>query len=94
VKISNKKNPFFSSRNQYFPHIPYVASKKHVHAKLQLSILYPDGLGQIFDIFARKIRNISEKLLSDFQKFPKSSIQIYDGSTCKAFALFLQNLNF
>jgi hypothetical protein len=23
VKISNKKNSFFSSRNQYFPHIPY-----------------------------------------------------------------------
>jgi hypothetical protein len=27
VKISNKKFSFFSSRNQYFPHIPYVASK-------------------------------------------------------------------
>jgi hypothetical protein len=30
VKISNKKFSFFSSRNQYFPHIPYVASKKRV----------------------------------------------------------------
>jgi hypothetical protein len=29
VKISNKKNSFFSTRNQYFPHIPYVASKKY-----------------------------------------------------------------
>jgi hypothetical protein len=28
VKISDKKFSFFSSRNQYFPHIPYVASKK------------------------------------------------------------------
>jgi hypothetical protein len=28
VKISNKNFSFFSSRNQYFPHIPYVASKK------------------------------------------------------------------
>jgi hypothetical protein len=28
VKISNKKKSFFSTRNQYFPHIPYVASKK------------------------------------------------------------------
>jgi hypothetical protein len=28
VKISNKKFSFFSSLNQYFPHIPYVASKK------------------------------------------------------------------
>jgi hypothetical protein len=27
VKISNKNFSFFSSRNQYFPHIPYVASK-------------------------------------------------------------------
>jgi hypothetical protein len=29
VKISNKKISFFSTRNQYFPHIPYVASKKY-----------------------------------------------------------------
>jgi hypothetical protein len=28
VKISNKKISFFPSLNQYFPHIPYVASKK------------------------------------------------------------------
>jgi hypothetical protein len=28
VKISNKKFSFFPSLNQYFPHIPYVASKK------------------------------------------------------------------
>jgi hypothetical protein len=27
VKICNKKISYFSSRNQYFPHIPYVASK-------------------------------------------------------------------
>jgi hypothetical protein len=27
VKISNKFFSFFSSLNQYFPHIPYVASK-------------------------------------------------------------------
>jgi hypothetical protein len=27
VKISNNKFSFFSSRNQYFPNIPYVASK-------------------------------------------------------------------
>jgi hypothetical protein len=30
VKISNKIFSFFSTRNQYFPHIPYVASKKHI----------------------------------------------------------------
>jgi Fe-S cluster biosynthesis and repair protein YggX len=28
VKISNKNFSFFSTRNQNFPHIPYVASKK------------------------------------------------------------------
>jgi hypothetical protein len=28
VKISKKKFAFFPSLNQYFPHIPYVASKK------------------------------------------------------------------
>jgi hypothetical protein len=28
VKISNKKKIFFPSLNQYFPHIPYVSSKK------------------------------------------------------------------
>jgi hypothetical protein len=27
VKISNNFFSFFSTRNQYFPHIPYVASK-------------------------------------------------------------------
>jgi hypothetical protein len=27
VKISNKNFSFFSTLNQYFPHIPYVASK-------------------------------------------------------------------
>jgi hypothetical protein len=28
MKISEKKFSFFSTLNQYFPHIPYVASKK------------------------------------------------------------------
>jgi hypothetical protein len=27
IKISEKKFSFFSTLNQYFPHIPYVASK-------------------------------------------------------------------
>jgi hypothetical protein len=31
VKISNKFFSFFSSRNQYFPHIPYVASKNGLY---------------------------------------------------------------
>jgi hypothetical protein len=33
VKISNKKKSFFSSRNQYFPHIPFVARKNEFRAK-------------------------------------------------------------
>jgi predicted ribosome-associated RNA-binding protein Tma20 len=45
VLISNKKKSFFSSRNQYFPHIPYVASKKEQKQKIisqagKLSFLY------------------------------------------------------
>jgi hypothetical protein len=37
VKISNKKNSFFSSQNQYFPHIPYVASKKSTQEAIENS---------------------------------------------------------
>jgi hypothetical protein len=33
MKISKKKISFFSSLNQYFPHIPYVASKKLLFRK-------------------------------------------------------------
>jgi hypothetical protein len=36
VKISNKKFSFFPSLNQYFPHIPYVASKNQVRRLLFL----------------------------------------------------------
>jgi hypothetical protein len=39
VKISNKKISFFSSRNQYFPHIPYVASKKSKSTILNFSVI-------------------------------------------------------
>jgi hypothetical protein len=39
MKISNKKNSFFSTRNQYFPHIPYVASKKTSLRNLNFKIL-------------------------------------------------------
>jgi hypothetical protein len=45
VKISNKKFSFFSSLNQYFPHIPYVASKKagkkHFGKSSSTKFLYP-----------------------------------------------------
>jgi hypothetical protein len=37
VKISNKNFSFFSSLNQYFPHIPFVASKNQIeHRKRHL----------------------------------------------------------
>jgi hypothetical protein len=31
----------------------------------------------IFDLFSKKIQNFSEKLLSEFQKIPKLSINFY-----------------
>jgi hypothetical protein len=45
---------------------------KHVHAKFQLSILYPDGLRQIFDIFSRKIQDFLKENL-EFAKSEKKS---------------------
>jgi hypothetical protein len=38
---------------------------KHVHAKFQLSSLYPDGLRQIIDLISRKN-----------QDFPKENLEI------------------
>jgi hypothetical protein len=38
-------------------------------------------------------RKISDKLLNEFQKFPKTRMQINDGSTCKAFSFFLQSFS-
>jgi hypothetical protein len=43
--------------------------KKHFHTKLKLSSFYLDATRQIFDIFP-------EKILSEFQQFPKSSISV------------------
>jgi hypothetical protein len=40
----------------------------HVHAKFQLSSLYPDGLRQIFDHFWRKFQDFSWKLFSKLKK--------------------------
>jgi hypothetical protein len=34
MKISEKKFSFFLTLNQYFPHIPYVASKNHSVEKI------------------------------------------------------------
>jgi hypothetical protein len=39
---------------------------KHVNAKFQLSSFYPNGLGQIFDPFSRKIPDF---LLKKFKVF-------------------------
>jgi hypothetical protein len=40
VKISNKFFSFFPSLNQYFPHIPYVASKKQGFSDKKISVCY------------------------------------------------------
>jgi hypothetical protein len=40
MKISKKKFSFFSTLNQYFPHIPYVASKKRIPCRF---IVYATG---------------------------------------------------
>jgi hypothetical protein len=47
----------------------YESTSKHVPAKFQLSSYYPDGLGQIFEIFPIFFLNFTGKLLSKFQKF-------------------------
>jgi hypothetical protein len=44
VKISNNFFSFFPSRNQYFPHIPYVTSKKSVQGWKKL----PQKAGRFF----------------------------------------------
>jgi hypothetical protein len=36
VNISNKKISYFPSLNQYFPHIPYVASKNSGFVESQI----------------------------------------------------------
>jgi hypothetical protein len=59
---ANSKN--FQTRVCNF--ILYLA--KHVHAKFQLSSLYPDGLRQIFDLFSRK----NQDFLKENLEFSKS----------------------
>jgi hypothetical protein len=44
----------------------------HVHAKYQLSSLYPDGLRPIFDLFSRKIQDFLKEY-SEFSKSEKKS---------------------
>jgi hypothetical protein len=62
VKISNKKFSFFSSRNQYFPHIPYVAGKKFISGILNYSAILDFSQTQqapLDDIF----KNLSKTVL-------------------------------
>jgi hypothetical protein len=62
IKISNQKNSFFSSRNQYFPHIPYVASKNRFRSNLGTRFLSSNGLR--FGDFWSRIDNF--KIPKDF----------------------------
>jgi hypothetical protein len=39
---------------QTFQKSSVLIQAKHVHAKFQLSIFYPDGLRQMFHLFSRK----------------------------------------
>jgi hypothetical protein len=50
---------------------------KHVHAKFQLSSLYPDGLRHIFDHFWRKFQDFIGKLLSEFRKIPNLQFYVF-----------------
>jgi hypothetical protein len=60
VKISNKKFSFFSTLNQYFPHIPYVASKN-----VEYSQNYKKSdFGQPFWIEPQFLRKNFQKSLS------------------------------
>jgi hypothetical protein len=59
-----------NSKSEYA--IVYLA--KHVHAKFQLSNLYPDGLRQIFDLFSRKNQDFLKENL-EFSKSEKKSEQ-------------------
>jgi hypothetical protein len=61
VKISNKKFSFFSSRNQYFPHIPYVASKKVTRNSLGLMVDFTVENGQEIRLYLNS-HSIVEKV--------------------------------
>jgi hypothetical protein len=119
VKISNKKFSFFSSLNQYFPHIPYVASEKpdalvgacklSTHCKLVCNAIFFPEKSENEDLkplFQKELQNFSsvaydqtnfltlfqenfENIIKLQSKFPKSNMQISDGSTCKPCLLFI-----
>jgi hypothetical protein len=53
-----QKNSLANSKNFQTWLCSYLINlAKHVHAKCQLSNLYPDGLRHIFDLFSRKIQD-------------------------------------
>jgi hypothetical protein len=56
-----------SKKLQTWVHNFILNLAKYVHAKFQLSSLFPDGLRQIFDYFWRKFQDFSGKLFCKFQ---------------------------
>jgi hypothetical protein len=60
VEISNNYFSFFSTLNQYFPHIPYVASKKDKHETIQKSNEKPNAGSKLFlsSPYKDKVKNI------------------------------------
>jgi hypothetical protein len=57
---------------------------KHVRAKFQLSIFYPDGLRQNVDLFSRKIQNF----LKEYLEFSKSEKVLNRDSQKASFTKF------
>jgi hypothetical protein len=67
MKISNNFFSFFSSRNQFFPHIPYVASKNQRRPFRILPTLpssWPKSIGRV-------------RLNTLFNEFFKNILKIY-----------------
>jgi hypothetical protein len=50
MKISEKKFSFFSTLNQYFPHISYVASKNRIFQKFLSKFIKIPNLSMQFYI--------------------------------------------
>jgi hypothetical protein len=71
VKISNKKFSFFSTRNQYLPHIPYVASKKREKTSIWLE---KQKKKPIAFVAITITRSVSPLIIKQNQKMGRKSV--------------------
>jgi hypothetical protein len=60
VKISKKFFSFFSSRNQYFPHIPYVTSKKLPSSQRVFNFNLFEIFLNVWSLFSRNFENLKQ----------------------------------